>query len=253
MDINSHIQVPRCILSNFANKNGTLYCYDVKEKKCYPSSARKVNTSIGYYSKETEQYLSGTIEAPLGGAVSFLKKADFSNGFVLKAKTQNALIKYLRSLLARSPQMHDMVIERSLFSRFYSKQEYNDMAVRFGIEEIIKDKMFEDYKISFLLPSGEDEYILPQCGYVKYQTKSGVFVLAPVTPHIAVFMHCGGQLQGNYAAHIKKEHCDSCNRLLMKKQCALGSGLVCATHKELLEEFMPPKNDVENSRIDQNA
>ena len=63
--VKSHIQMPKCILKKFQNRNNRLFYYDVKENHIGKNgSANSINTEKGYYSKDTERYLQEKIETP---------------------------------------------------------------------------------------------------------------------------------------------------------------------------------------------
>ena len=51
--MNSHKQLPKCILKNFSN-HGRLFSYDVLERTYSATSANKFNTEDSYYSEGIE-------------------------------------------------------------------------------------------------------------------------------------------------------------------------------------------------------
>lgn len=67
--IKSHVQQPKLILKQFCNENGELYYYSFTEDTINKGHPKTLNTKMGYYSAETESFLSRSIETPLGEAI----------------------------------------------------------------------------------------------------------------------------------------------------------------------------------------
>ena len=62
--IKSHVQQPKLILKQFCNENGELYYYSFTEDTINKGHPKTLNTKMGYYSAETESFLSRSIETP---------------------------------------------------------------------------------------------------------------------------------------------------------------------------------------------
>ena len=77
--IDSHIQMPKCILKRFENPNfNSFYSYDVREDFIKKNGhASSTNTELGYYSTTVEQHLNQSIETPFSKALSALDEIDF--------------------------------------------------------------------------------------------------------------------------------------------------------------------------------
>lgn len=49
-NINSHIQMPKCVLRNFADEKQTLFYFDFQKNAVKLGRAASLNTELGYYS-----------------------------------------------------------------------------------------------------------------------------------------------------------------------------------------------------------
>lgn len=123
--VKSHIQMPKCILKKFQNRNNRLFYYDVKENHIGKNGLPIQSTpKMGYYSKDTERYLQEKIETPFSKLLKQLSEIDFnSESFILPPSVDICVKSYIYGLIARDPQM---VLEADgeirCFSVFYPKK-----------------------------------------------------------------------------------------------------------------------------------
>ena len=81
MVVNSHIQIPKFILKNFADQNGTLFQLDAKSMQITPGRAKSLNTKKGYFSNEIEEMMERFFETPFSKVLKSLQSHDFSSSF----------------------------------------------------------------------------------------------------------------------------------------------------------------------------
>lgn len=104
--MDSHIQMPKCVLKQFAIKTGAnqgkIYYYNFDNKKICLGCPKTLNTEKDYYSNEAEYFLSAEIETPLGQIIKQLKDSLFENkGFRLNRGFINTILNYLYALFAK--------------------------------------------------------------------------------------------------------------------------------------------------------
>lgn len=92
--MNSHIQIPKLILKNFADHNHRLHYYDFEKGVYGRSSPKSFYTEENYYSEEVEKYWDVEIESKLGVLAKLLKELTFEGKFSLPANYENTAIDY---------------------------------------------------------------------------------------------------------------------------------------------------------------
>lgn len=71
--MNSHIQMPKCVLKQFANEDNVLFYYNFKDGHIAKSSAKYINTEKNYYSDEMEMFFNRNIETPFSKVIEEIK------------------------------------------------------------------------------------------------------------------------------------------------------------------------------------
>lgn len=207
-NIDSHIQMPECILKNFVNKYQSFYYYDIAEtnicfkiKRGHPGT---LNAQKGYYSLETEQLLQKVVESPLGQIIKHIKNNDFSQPTPTPPEFQKILLTYLHSLIARSPHMYEAIEKHSAYLQFsnnFTEQEKNDFAVAVALEGTTNNSPFKDYIVTMLINKTEVPLLLPISGMYSYVD----FICAPIS--------------FNRAIVLVKQNSELCSKLLYGKLC----------------------------------
>ena len=73
-NMNSHIQMPRFLLSRFENEYHSFFYYDVEKGLIGTNGhAKSMNTEHGYYPDVIEKYFSNELEQPFS---KFLRRVD---------------------------------------------------------------------------------------------------------------------------------------------------------------------------------
>lgn len=192
--MNSHIQMPKCVLKQFAIQSGAnegkVFYYNLEKNLIGLRAPKRLNVKQGHYSDVVENILSKEIETPLGKVIKDLNESLLNGkGFKLTQKRVDSIFNYLYSLLARSPQMREGVESELLFKGFYTEQNINDISVVESIELMRQDQALKNFYPTFVVNKTETPFVLPTCGYYDFKTEDedGI-VQMPLTEKICVWL-----------------------------------------------------------------
>lgn len=180
--VNSHIQTPCFMLKKFENEKHELFYCDVKTGEIKLGHAKSLYQEHGYYSAETERFLSENIERPLGKIAKFIEYADFSAPIQVPPDMNITVMKYVHSLIARGPSMITQINQNSIFFPFLAQRQQHDFAARETFELAQETGLFLEYFITFMVNSTDLPFVLPTGGL--YESKD--IINCPITPHKAV-------------------------------------------------------------------
>ena len=186
--VNSHIQMPKCVLKRFENQNHSFYYYDV-EKGIIGSNghAKTINTQFGYYSEEVEKILNDNIEAPFAKVLQFVDKTDFGGSKFFWNNEFNISVKsFIYAVMVRDPKMLQSINNHSVYFQFFNKQSQHDYAVIEGIRLAQIEDPINAYTVTFSVNKTHKPFVLPMCGFYEYRLMDAIHVNLPVTPQIAI-------------------------------------------------------------------
>lgn len=235
--MNSHKQLPKCILKNFSD-HGRLFCYDGLKKKYFVTSPNNFNTEENYYSERMERQLSQNIEQPLGVLVAVLKRVFNSSQVLIKKNHSQTIYNYIYALLARSSNMFMSVYENGTFKKIVALQQIHDFTVADSFKLMQQDSFLENYKITFLFNYTDDEILLASDGYTQYQTGQEIFLIVPISPKIAFMLYQGTDIYDGKIVHANMEYLSRLNGITVEQQKQRGQGCVLASKKEQLEKVI---------------
>ena len=95
--VNSHIQMPKCVLRNFMDDQQLLHYYDFQTGTIKQGRAASLDTELGYYSQDVEDYLRDNVEAPFGRVMAKVKNITKDDVFEIS----NTLFDDVRTFLMR--------------------------------------------------------------------------------------------------------------------------------------------------------
>lgn len=206
--IDSHIQMPKCVLKHFVDEYQSFYYYDINEsdsrRKIKLGRPKTLNTKKGYYSNEVERLLQKIIETPLGTEIQYMTSNDFSQPIDIPHNFRDVSLIYIHSLIARAPYLYSEIEKKSLFLQFFNnltKTEKNDLAVTCVLQVGVENSPFKDYIITMMVNNTTIPFVLPICGMYSY----GNFVCAPIS--------C------NRAIALVKKDTSLCDKLVNGKVC----------------------------------
>ena len=188
-NVDSHIQMPRFLLSRFENEHHSFFYYDVSKGFIGTNGhAKTLNTEHGYYPNEIEKLLSDEIEKPFSQILRFIDLLDLEQpSFTMNTIDENNIKQFLISLIVRSPLFIDSIGKNSVFFDFFSQTDQHAMAILQGMQEAQKLKLFDDYRVTFTVNKTKKPFILPISGLyhdtpldshmqdrLKHQTEMGI-------------------------------------------------------------------------------
>lgn len=252
--VNSHIQMPKCVLKRFENQNHSFYYYDV-EKDIIGSNghAKTTNTQFGYYSEEVEKYLNDNIEMPFAKVLQFVDKTDFDgSSFFWNSEFSKNVKSFIYTLMVRDPKMLKSINDHSVFFQFFNKQSQHDYAVIEGIRQAHLEDPFKAYTVTFSVNKTHKPFVLPMCGLYEYKLMDAIHVNLPVTPKIAITLvepkGASGLLKNNVVSMYAIEEeliVDRMNGWAFRTQCNAGWGYVVSPEKNVLEVLQKNRKDRE--------
>ena len=103
--INSHIQMPKVLLKRFHNDNNRFFYYDVQKQIIgYNGTAKSINTQLGYYSQQTEDYFRDNIETPFGEVLTYIEKTGIDREtFAINSSAKEIIKNFMFALISRGP------------------------------------------------------------------------------------------------------------------------------------------------------
>lgn len=196
-EIDSHIQMPKCILKRFENPRfNSFYSYDICGNFIKKNGhASFTNTESGYYSTTVEQYLNQSIETPLSNALSALDNIDFYQPTIsIEVSHLNAIKQFAYSLISRDPIAHKAMNNNLVISKIFfeiTAQDAHDIMAVYGPELAKEAGLLEEYILSFLINKTEIPFVLPICGLIGIH--NGSYYL-PISSNIAIIMMREGEI-----------------------------------------------------------
>lgn len=187
--INSHIQMPKCILSRF-EENNRFYYYDVEKKHIGKNGhAKSINTKRGYYSQAGEDYLRNNIETPIGELLKEIDRFDFNQpNFEFSEEFNNRVRRLFYSLISRSPSFQNEVDKNSDYFSLIHERDRHDYVACVGIELAEERKILDAFTVTISMNTTNTPFILPTCGIYSFAINDDVVILLPVSKSLALTM-----------------------------------------------------------------
>ncbi len=182
--VNSHIQMPCCVLKRFVDERHFLYYYDFDSKQIKRGTPKSVDTQQGYYSDDVEAFLSDEVETKLGELIKSLDDENYDFISKLKDDYKEIAFNYLYALIARSKSYISMEKQFSVMNQFTDFfVDYKGGIVALGIlaaqnTELLKER----FSVAFMINSTNEEFVLPANGTIKYKSH----IICPVTSKRAI-------------------------------------------------------------------
>lgn len=242
--INSHIQMPKCVLKRFENKNNNFYYYDVRKGFIGSNGhAKSLNTELGYYSANTEAFLNKNVEKPFSDLLQKIDKIDFSSpSFDMTTEMDGVVKRFIYSLVVRSPQMIEATNRNSVFYQFLPLQEQHDYAVEAGLFFADNSGLLDDYFVTFAVNRSQTPFVLPMCGLYNFKINKIGTAFLPISPElsIALVKNNGKELmiKNNMIAMFlitDRNQATRFNKRAFAAQVSAGYGYVISSDKTALE------------------
>lgn len=249
--INSHIQMPKCVLKRFEDQNHRLFYYDVK--KCIIGSnghAGSLNTGFGFYSHNAEEFLNTNIEKPFSNLFENIDeiginppKGHINSQFDYTAK------RFVYALLARNPNSVDRIKKYPFLTDILSSQQSRDAGMILGFAAEIDRDFLAPYGTTIAINTTEIPFVLPTCGVYYMKLWGSEHIFLPVSPQKAIIFV--EEKRKDVIIHDGIVHPYSfddihevrmCNMGALSTQCRYANGYVVSPSKEPLEHALRGSN-----------
>lgn len=186
---NSHIIIPKFILKNFDNENGSLYQMDVYDMRINLGHSKTINTRKGYYTDSTEEYLNASYEKPFADQIKRIICWDFSNLYPITEEFIITAKRFICSLFFRDPQMFDNIQSKSTIFQFchVKKEDRADLPV-LAMSQEDYTFVFDKYMLVFAQTEGTSSFVLPLSGLYNATFFNSSAMIMPVAPHFALVL-----------------------------------------------------------------
>ena len=244
----SHIQIPKCVFSEFADGDKKFYKYNIETNKISKGYPRSTFTEDGYFSEIMEKALSSQIETPLGRLLDFARKLSYEGKEVpFSEEMKNIAVIYAKSLMARSPNLFRQMQNQSVFMQFFPLRDQHDMAVDYAMREEKMSEFFDAYDFSFMINKTQTPFVLATRGIYDYRINHIQCMNIPLNPYCVVLLKEKGKAihEANNSREeimIIPEGFDSVvnkiNGFAVLRQKNDGIGYVICADKKILEELV---------------
>lgn len=236
--MDSHKQIPKCVLKHFHNDQGRFFCYNVENFEIRRSNAKRFNTEVNYYSPFIESQLCSKIETPLGLLISDLKNVFNDKEITIRGKYRAVIYNYIYSLCARSPKMMSSVEQSLFFKECYTEQAIHDFTLMDSLALMQNDAHLESYKFTFLFNHTSDDLLLPSDGYTQFVVGDGkvMIIFVPITSKIAFWLYRGTNIyDGKIIVEQDIHFILQLNRMTFEQQKQRGKGYVISSTESYLK------------------
>lgn len=229
----SHIQFPKLVLKQFADRNNSLHYYSFPEGKILPQYPRSFNAVEGYYQDSTETLLNKLIETPLGRIVSHLQQDDFHKECPI-ADTENHVKDYVSSLLSRNPDMLERADSESDFSQLLPEYGKHDYTAIMGVTLAHNNGLFDNYNVG--IGTTEKSFVLNSDGMVQY----GKNIICPISPQRAfILIYTDKPQSATYIPVMDlTEETDDINIMSFRFEQKYNNKFIIAESEEILNELI---------------
>ncbi len=246
--INSHIQMPKCVLKRFENDNNSFFYYIVEKDLIGKNGhAKSINTELGYYSKNTEEFLNNNVETPFSDLLYKIDKIDFDSPaltFEKQSEIDKTVKRFIYSLMVRSPQMIKEIKKNSVFYQFLSPQEQHDYAAEMGLSHAEEIDPFKDYLVTFAVNKSSIPYVLPMNGVYCIIIDGMETMFLPISPELSiVLMSKEGEskiIRNNMISMLlikDSKYTMKLNKYAFLTQKEVGKGYIVSSKRTALEKM----------------
>lgn len=245
-EINSHIQMPRMMLRRFENEHKLLCSYSVISGHiASKASAKTVNTQKGYFSENTEKYLSQSVERPFSEALKEIDTFDFETpNFQVSLELQQKILHYAYALMARSKIMENQVKSKFVIAAALNEQALHDVTVFNGIQAAILQDFWGEYYIGFVHNISPLPFVLPTSGIygvLEEGRETNINVVMPISPSLAIMLREPHKEEIPYIFFRREADENTIlafNAMAFEYQCRRGVGFVVSPTREPLQMIL---------------
>ena len=198
--VNSHIQIPLCVLKEFSfsegykNELGKPERHNFVYHLCGDKSIEKIkveqaNAEFGYYEDEVEKYLS-KLESEFCKVKSYIIKFVKSKqqAFFYKEEDVCIIKQYCSLCWVRSPHFVRQVKTKSLFIDMLANKEQNVVIYAYLQHRNLVDDIFKNLNFSVIVNSTNINFLLPQYGIVCVAKLGLLNVYIPISTKVLLHL-----------------------------------------------------------------
>ena len=188
MNINSHVQLPNCVLRNFRDETDPekkVWYLDVQTGDILRKSSKKLGTCKGYYSETGERFWAENIENPLSIITHRIQK--YCTGEIpclqISADDADACKRYIKAAFIRSKMAEDEMNKHSVTASICTEQSNHDMLACFGLRSYGPiESDLEKMDVSVLVNKTERMLVVPRNCFYLVTLQGASHMVAPVCP-----------------------------------------------------------------------
>jgi len=194
MNINSHVQLPNCVLRNFRDETDPekkVWYLDVQTGDILRKSSKKLGTCKGYYSETGERFWAENIENPLSIITHRIQK--YCTGEIpclqISADDADACKRYIKAAFIRSKMAEDEMNKHSVTASICTEQSNHDMLACFGLRSYGPiESDLEKMDVSVLINKTERMLVVPRNCFYLVTLQGASHMVAPVCPKGAILL-----------------------------------------------------------------
>lgn len=247
--INSHIQMPKIVLKRFEKNNRFCY-YDVCKGIIGTNGhAKSLNTELGYYSAETEEFFRDNIETPLGQMIKYIESVDMEKyDFSITSEFDAVIKNYAYALIGRSPRIIPGLEKSSMFFPGLPEQLKRDVSAVASTSWATLEDSLGEYTTTLVVNKSPKPFVLPTMGIYSVSLWKCAHLIIPINPNVAVALVPKEAkdkiLRNNIIMLYNLESEDEMklfNRVAFRTQLQQGHGYVVALEKQQLVDLIEEK------------
>ena len=189
MLVNSHVQIPKSVLKQFAYSNGQVNYLDLNNCRIRSCSPKTLGTEFGYYSEAMEQWLSSEIEGPFSELSAQINHfaADGSHDLVLPVSVEETCKKYVTASMARSEVALKAFYDKSVTAAFADDQENHDLLVYYStVNKKGISPLIGDHQMLTLVNHTNRQFVVPRNCFYDINHKGYSCIIVPISPYCAL-------------------------------------------------------------------
>ena len=186
MLVNSHIQIPNCILKHFrSSSSNTVYYLNLNDWRVHSCRSSSLGTEFGYYSYEMEQYLNKEIEDPIA------KLAIKVNSFAERKKDkidityedEIAVKKYVTASMARSKKCLNSYFRNSYFAALAETRSNHDSIALISTQRNGGvDPLVQNREVHLIVNLSNRQFVVPRNCFYDFKDQECVLIMVPISP-----------------------------------------------------------------------
>ena len=194
-DVMSHIEVPKSVLKQFEDKNHVIHTYDVKKQRIVRGYAKSLNTEMGYFSPDIEDFLGNDVEKPYTDLGRKISEANLSSNDVSVYEEEepgeifDVVWKYALALVLRNPKLVKQLNVETEFFPYLTDQDQHGITVKSGLINLMNKRYFRDFGVTMLLNNTNEPFIIAMDGMLsQLRPDFGISLTVSATPKLAFML-----------------------------------------------------------------